>query len=224
MLRSNLQVSKSHYKFKKYSSERRFISYYHQFKNALELKPKRILLIGVGDNIVPGMLRSYSQLFDPDLQVKTFDLDPSLKPDYIGDVGDIKKIVRQKFDLIICCEVLEHLTFKKAIATLESLKELGEYLILSIPYSALTFRIAGKFPIFPSFDICFKIPLIRTKRKINKEHYWEIGTSLSRQSFSSYLERKGFKIIKSYLVKKHGSHYFYVLKSQDFDSYEEKKD
>jgi SAM-dependent methyltransferase len=41
-------------------------------------------------------------------QYKTCDIDPSIKPDILGDICDLNSIADHSFDGIICCAILEH--------------------------------------------------------------------------------------------------------------------
>ena len=67
------QVNKDHYDFKRYVNLHRWSSYYYQLYYALDEDIKDILLFGVGDNIIPNILKQMNK------NVTTFDLDKNYK-------------------------------------------------------------------------------------------------------------------------------------------------
>lgn len=64
----------------------------------------KVLTIGSGGEI-NNLLYRFAKLNDFD--VTSFDIDPERKPDILGDLCNYK--FDQSFDVIVCCEVLEHL-------------------------------------------------------------------------------------------------------------------
>ena len=100
------QVDKEHYFSEKYLTKERFLSYYYQVKPILELKPKTILEIGKGNGIVSNTLKQAG------FKVTTADIAEDLKPDKICSIDELSKCFKENsFDLVLCCEVLEHLPF-----------------------------------------------------------------------------------------------------------------
>jgi len=76
------QVNKEHYNFNKYVNKERFMSYYYQLKCIYDIKPKRILEIGPGNNFLRNNLKD-------NFKIKTMDIDPELNSDFIGSVDKI---------------------------------------------------------------------------------------------------------------------------------------
>ena len=72
------QVEKSHYEFSHYITKGRWNSMWHQLDEIINLKPQSVLEIGPG----PGVFKHLAGLFG--INVKTLDLDPELKPDFVG--------------------------------------------------------------------------------------------------------------------------------------------
>src|SRR6056297_3237194 len=105
-LKSKLQVSKNHYFKNKYDDLKRFVSYWHQIKQIIQLNPKNILEIGKGNGFVSDYFKKRN------FKVKTLDIDKELKPDKIGSVLDIP-FDNNSFSLIACFELLEHIPYKK---------------------------------------------------------------------------------------------------------------
>lgn len=213
------QVDKQHYSFTNYSSERRFISYYHQVKNILTLvndyQAKKILIAGKGDGIVQKILEAYNNLFNLNLIIKTFDFAYDLKPDFLGDLVEIESIVSEKFDVILCCQVLEHIPLDEALSVLSQMKMIARFVIISIPYKAITIRGTLKLPLIKEFEFCIKIPIWDRKTgMVDDRHYWEIGFNISLKQFHNKIVGIGYDILSSYVLKKDGFKYFIVLGSR----------
>ncbi len=107
----NPQVTPEHYFDRSYDSKRRFISYWHQIDEIINLKPRSILEIGVGNGLVSRYLKQRG------FNITTLDVDPALGPDIVGSVVAIP-LSDNSFDVTACFEVLEHVPyedFKKAL-------------------------------------------------------------------------------------------------------------
>ena len=82
--------------FNKYVIRKRWMSYWHQVKEVLDTQPKSVLLIGIGNGIIPAILK------EKGIQVYTFDNDESLSPDFCGDLRNIETILSGwRFDTIL---------------------------------------------------------------------------------------------------------------------------
>lgn len=193
-MKLKVQIPKEVY-FKEYDNLERFISYYHQIDFARKLFPKNILEIGVGNKTVSNYLKNQG------FSVTTFDLDKELSPDYVGDLRKLP-FKDNSFDLIMCCEVLEHLPFSEFKKVLSEIRRVSKKnAIISIPNSSKTisfhFKFPGMFFLFhkPLLSFVFSIPF-PTKHKFNGQHYWEIG-------------KRGYPLRK---IKKSISKYFKIKK------------
>ena len=169
-----VQVETSHYNFPNYVNQDRWDSYYQQIFEASKCKGKNILYIGTGDGIVVDILRKIGK------NVKTLDFDKNLKPDYVGSVTEIKKILgKDKFDVILCCQVLEHIPYSEFENIIKQLSECTQKrLIISLPncYRKARFYIDIKHTYKKLFLLKrhSKEPW-DLKKDGNGEHYWEIG-------------------------------------------------
>ncbi len=217
-IENQLQVSKDHYFFETYSSERRYISYYHQVKQVLNLVAqhnlKKILITGKGDGVVPKILEAYSELLNLGLTIHTFDFAEYLRPSHLGELIDIDQIVAEKYDIIVSCQILEHIPLKEADQVLTKMKKVSRFVIMSVPYKAITVRGSFKMPVLPELVFCIKVPLIRSSGEmVDERHYWELGATISVKKYKERLKSFGYSILDSYMMKKHGNIYFFIIQS-----------
>jgi hypothetical protein len=105
--KETMKVDKNHYLQRKYASLERFISYFYQIDFIRKAKAKKILFIGVGDGLVSDYLKKI-----PEMEIVTYDIDPALHPDVVGDVRRLN-FKDNEFDLVAAFEVLEHIPFKE---------------------------------------------------------------------------------------------------------------
>ena len=204
-----MQVDSSHYSFSKYVSIERWLSYWVQLKCINEIpNVKSILLVGVGDGVIVNVLKSYGY------HVKTFDLSDDLSPDFVGDISKIDEIVDERFDLIVCCQVLEHLPFSNYSETLSKISKRCTFLILSLPYchhKMVEFRF--KVIKLPCFLLRVLIPKFYKKWKFDGQHYWEVGTKGYSYKKIQHIFKESFKLDKSFIAKENSYHYFLIGKS-----------
>lgn len=212
------QVEKTHYDFDFYSSERRFLSYYHQVKHVLHFVDKenarKILVAGKGDGVVPKILEAYSDLNNLDLCIKTYDIAKDLSPDYVGDLIHLESKVKEDVDVIVCCQVLEHLPLDEALLVLQQMNRISKFVIMSVPYKSFTIRGTLKIPFVKELEYCVKIPIWKNRKgMVDSRHYWELGYSISVRDFIRKLKSLNFTILSSYILKKDGFKYFIILKT-----------
>lgn len=168
------QVSYNHYQ-ENYDGLSRFISYYYQIDLTTSLNVSKCLEIGIGNRTVS------SALMNRGVNVTTCDFDPELKPDYVADIRELP-FENNSYELVMACQVLEHLPWSDFHKALSELKRVsGKFIIISLPYSSLYFELVIKFPFLkhiikkPCIDFCIRIPLFFKKFKPTQEHQWEIG-------------------------------------------------
>jgi|SRR3990167_3567400 len=122
--------------------------------------------------------------------VQTLDIDPSTKPTYVADlcVNNRKLIADGSFDLVVCTEVLEHVTQPfKAVAELHRLLKPQGLVFVSTPFDL---RIHGPLPdcwrftehglrvLFENFEIIELKALENPKRWLMPIHYTVIAKKL----------------------------------------------
>jgi ubiquinone/menaquinone biosynthesis C-methylase UbiE len=183
-----LQVASSHYAPLRYDSPERLYSYGRQIEIILEIKPQRVLEIGIGNGFVSRYLR------DCGVRVTTLDLDAKLKPSVCGSVIDLP-FTGNCFDTISCCEVLEHLPHDIVPHALAELARVAaKQVVLSVP------------DVSPYFQWKYDLPFLGQsyglrslhfwpwgkQHTFDGEHYWELGKKgYSLRDFISALQSAG---------------------------------
>jgi len=204
-----LQVSTVHYNFSSYVDKGRWCSYWHQIDEILKVNPRRLLLIGVGDNIIPSLLYHIC----PEMEVVTFDFDPALKPTVVGDLRWVIQSFSnvEPFDCVVCFQVLEHLPFENFEPILAQLSALGKHVVISLPHRNFCFHIKVDFP-WIHLDWTKLVPLFWEKNfEFNGEHYWELGTKGCSLSIIRQILNKYFVIKNEFSVREYLYHRFYIL-------------
>jgi len=184
-----------------------FVSYYYQINTVVSTNPKSILEIGVGNKLLSTHLKNGNYI------VKNLDLNPNLKPDFVGNVLKMP-FKDNSFDTVCAFEILEHLPlkdFKKAL--LEISRVTKKSVVLSLPIKKnVFFTYFGLLSRNISFFI--PIPLIFNSRcKKCKSHFWEINNGVSLKEIKLILE-KHFKIKKAFRADINVYHYFFILEKK----------
>jgi len=194
------------YNNSEYLNLKRFISYSYQINSILELKPKSILEIGVGNGIVYNYLK---RSFD----IVSCDINKSLSPDYVCDIRKLP-FGYDKFNVAVAFEVLEHIPFEDLETALMELKRVSnKYVIISVPYAHLSLKGLLNFKL-PFTDKQIIIPRFWVKFKHSEEHYWELGTrGYSKKKMRNIL-KKHFNIINSFHPILNPYHYFLILEKR----------
>ncbi|MDR0581534.1 MAG: class I SAM-dependent methyltransferase [Prevotellaceae bacterium] len=207
---NNVQVKASHYDFQRYTDLPRWTSYWHQLAETLALSPKTALIIGVGDNIVGKLLAAQG------IQVYTFDFDKDLHPDFEGDVAHIDVLLGdKKFDVILCCQVLEHLPYDRFEDILQQLERHAGHIIISLPYSAMKYKMELKLPVIKTVKLNIYIHKFFKRHQFDGEHYWEIGTRGHTKRSVLKSMRKFFTVEKWYVATYNSYHVFFIVKKKN---------
>lgn len=171
-------------------------SFAHQIHDIYKLKPRTILEIGIGNGFTSTILKKSG--FD----VTTADINESLGPDICAPIDSLRHHLHdRKFDLVVCCEVLEHLPFNQFEKSIEIFRSLSDSLYLTLPsYSRIYgfggfFRLPKREPSIGSWLI--KLP---GGRVLDKEHFWEVSSSRasSLKQIKSILEKYYNEVDVSY--------------------------
>jgi len=204
------QIEQNHYFNKSYDSKERFIAYWHQINELMELELNSILEIGIGNGLVANYLKQRR------LNVTTMDIDERLNPDHVGSVLDMS-FPDKSFEVVACYEVLEHLPYKDFPKALSEIHRVSsKYAVLSLPDSTRVYRLNIQIPKMGELKILIPLPRLRLlTHEFNGEHYWEIGKAgYSLTKIMNNIQRAGFKIKKTYRIFENPYHRFFILKKE----------
>jgi len=113
------QVSASHYQ-EEGSSSLRIESVTQQLREICDSRCTKILEIGLGW----GLLKHFLQHF-PDVSHVSIDVDERLHPDYLSSVTQMP-FENNKYQLTVCCQVLERLPFTEFLPALKQVRRVTE--------------------------------------------------------------------------------------------------
>lgn len=205
MGKPEIQVAAEHY-FQGYDHQERWRNYWHQIEVVHHYRPETILEIGVGNKTVSNYLKA--QKYD----LETLDFDPELKPDHTGDLRSVR--LPATYEMVMCCEVLEHLPLKDFSVALENLGRLTEqYLLISLPQRVLPFHFRLKLPKLPALEFFFCLPrLPRVRFEFDGEHYWELEVrGATSKKILSMVREAGFRVLLNKTHADDWKHRFILL-------------
>lgn len=120
-----------------YFSMPHLCSFAHQLNHIHAMRPKSAIEIGLGNGFVSTYLRRAG------LPIITADINPALEPDICAPLAEVRSHIDEPADLVICCEVLEHMPLSELDANLDHLNSLGDRLFLTLPNSYRTWGWGG---------------------------------------------------------------------------------
>lgn len=212
------------YRSHEYLSKARWISYWYQIKESNQaMANSSILEVGPGNNLVKNVLSGIGH------RVKTVDIDRRTKPDYLADIRQISRVVREKFDTVLCCEIFEHIPFEDFEITLHDILEISrEHLIATIPYSTKgTFTPHFTIKLFPFMKPFrwLRIFPIFTKDHVPTSHInghqWEIGKrGFPLKRIQESFRAAGWSIKKQYPIFENPYHYMFVCTKKIYNNQE----
>lgn len=206
-----IQVPKEHY-YKDYDDLTRFVSYFYQTDSVIKTNPKTILEVGVGTKTVSNYLKQFG--FD----VTTCDFDENLNPDKVADIRRLP-FENNKFDVVIACEILEHIPFEDVSIALSELERVSKRdVIISIQYSSFFIEIVHTISIpffYKQSRFVLSIPFFTHKFKKTNEHYWEMGCKDYSKKKIKIILKNYFKIKKEFQPILIPYHYFFILEKKE---------
>ncbi|HCU71124.1 MAG TPA: hypothetical protein DIC35_05245 [Candidatus Moranbacteria bacterium] len=208
------QVDKNAYNTGKYETIERFSSYFHQQRILGELISKlsekketiSILEIGTGS----AFLKNYICINYPNVQYKTLDFADDLKPDYLCSMTEIDSVVKEKFDIVCAFQVLEHVQYADAMATISKIGNITDNLIISLPYVRLYFSLRLKISALRALNFLLSLPF-PMKHKFDGQHYWELGTKGYPLDGFRKNAGKEFNLVDEFSDNLNPWHRFFVL-------------
>jgi 2-polyprenyl-3-methyl-5-hydroxy-6-metoxy-1,4-benzoquinol methylase len=203
-----VQVAPEHYDFERYDDAERWMSYWHQIRAVLAVRPKTVLEIGPGSGVFRHCLRAAG------VDVKTLDIDATREVDYVGDVAHLGDALPPDvtFDAVCAFQVLEHLPFADFEACLASLAARARpHVFLSLPYRGLRVRISlwwGDHHL----TLGHKLMLPWRHRPI-PEHHWELGFPLTARRITKVIA-KHMDVVSRGFIRENPYHYLWQLRSR----------
>jgi 2-polyprenyl-3-methyl-5-hydroxy-6-metoxy-1,4-benzoquinol methylase len=204
-----VQVAPDHYEFERYDDAERWMSYWHQLRAVLAVRPKTVLEIGPGS----GVFRSY--LERAGVVVKTLDIDASRGVDYIADITRLDDSLPPglTFDAVCAFQVLEHLPFADFEPCLAQLaRRAAPHVFISLPYRGLRVRLSlwwGDHML----TLGHKLMLPWRHRPI-PEHYWELGYPITAGKATRVIARQ-LDVVSRGFIRENPYHYMWRLRRRD---------
>ena len=195
--------------FKGYDTLYRWFSYWWQIDAVTQLDQKKILEVGVGNGTVSDYLKKHG------FEVTTGDINPRLKPDRVVDVAALP-FKDHSYDLVLCCEVLEHLPFAKVKKAFKEMNRVTKkYAVISIFAANLGASFIAKIPLLRLIHFHLKVPLFWQKHNFDGDHYWAIGKKKYPVSkVRRAIRESGFKIIEESFPPLNLHHHFFILEKE----------
>lgn len=191
-----------------YDSKRRFCSYWHQIQEVLARNPRHVLEVGVGTRFVSRYLLAIG------IPVVTCDVDPDMRPDFVASITQLP-FSDNAFDIVIACEILEHLPYEESLAALKELHRVtSQWLVMSLPDATPAAAIQFPVPFIKKVKWLFGVPsLFPPIHQITKHgHQWEIGKrNYPLARIKGDVSKAGFTVVKTYRVFENPYHRFFVL-------------
>jgi predicted SAM-dependent methyltransferase len=202
------QVNKTHYQFHRYLKKPRWSSLWHQLDEVIKLKPENVLEIGPG----AGVFKQNAAHFN--IQVETLDLDPELKPDYVGS-ADSLPFANNSYDVVCAFQMLEHLPYEIALRAFSEMARVSKKnIVISLPDSTIVWRYTFYIPKLGSYTLHIPRPRLRAPtHKFDGEHYWEIGKKGYELNKITSDFKKFANLIATYRVEDNPYHRFFVFET-----------
>jgi len=201
----DVQVGEDFYDFENYVTFQRWSSYWHQVAATLRYRPKSVLEIGMGLGVTTQILKRAG------IEVTTFDFDPSLKPDIVGDVRKLDRLVAPKsVDLVCAFQVLEHIPFEDFDAAIDALTRVARRnILISLPQWGRPLEFRARL-LKDRIAVKFARRIYRQKDwKFDGQHYWELGAKgFSPERICQSLSRKT-RVLRNYVCEDNSYHYFF---------------
>ncbi len=206
-------LERSRYINAAYMDEIQLLTYANQLQIILKTINKycnidlNILEIGIGNGYIANALKTY------DFNINTFDINKNLNPDYFGNILELNECIgKKKFQLALCCEVLEHMEFDYFEKALIELKEASEFTIITLPSFKRHYGFYGLLK-FPRKILHINFGLEIGFKKLPEEHFWEIGSEKysSRKKIEQVI-KKHFIILEQGKFTLNNYHNYYILK------------
>jgi len=176
-----------------------------QIRQLRSFNPQRMLEIGIGNGFVSTFMRQAG------VEVITADINPALEPDICAPLHELPRHLQgEVFDVVSCCEVLEHMPFDDFGNNLDILRGFASQAFISLPHHFPWLGIMGRTGIhnrFMNVALGMRIPC---RRRLTDGHYWEINSEWqTRRSALMAHMRKRFATVDSGVFPMNRYHFFF---------------
>jgi len=201
-----VQVAPEHYDFERYDDAERWMSYWHQIRAVLAVRPKTVLEIGAGSGVFRNYLRAAG------VDVKSLDIDRSRDVDFVADITKLDDALPKglAFDAVCAFQVLEHLPFGEFETALANLaRRASSDVFVSLPYRGLRVRFAfwwGDHHV--TFGHKFMLPW---RHRPIPEHHWELGYPITAGKITRLI-RKQLDVVSRGFIRENPYHYMWHLR------------
>ena len=199
------QVSAAHYDFAGYVTPARFMSFWHQVDEVARLRARTVLEIGPGPGIVTGILRGQGVV------VTTCDIADDTEADVCASVIRLP-FADGAFDVVICCQVLEHLPFDDSLRALEEIRRVCSVgSVISLPQASRYWPFTIHVPFMGALKFGVRPPWRLKPHVFDGQHHWEIDKAGYEEA--RILEQYGrvFTSVRSFRVHENHYHRFFIL-------------
>jgi hypothetical protein len=201
-----IQVAPEHYDFERYDDRERWMSYWHQIRAVLAVRPKTVLEIGPGSGVFRNYLRSVG------IDVKTVDIDASRGVDYVADITRLDEALPAGlvFDAVCAFQVLEHLPLTDLETCLAGIaRRANPNVFISLPYRGLRLRWAfwwGDYHLTLGHKL-----MLPWRHKPIPEHYWELGYPYTARKITKVIA-KHLDVVSRGFIPENPYHYLWQLR------------
>lgn len=203
-----VQVEPAHYDFERYDDRERWMSYWHQIRVVLAVRPRRVLEIGPGSGVFRSYLRSAG------VEVSTLDIDGSRGVDYVADITKLDAALPPglTFDAVCAFQVLEHLPFAEFETCLANIaRRARPHVFVSLPYRGLRVRWSMWWGDH-HLTLGHKLMLPWRHRPI-PEHHWELGWPYTARKVTKVIARQ-LDVVSRGFLPENPYHYLWQLRAR----------
>ena len=188
-----------------YDKWSRFCGYWHQIDQMRKPKPEKMLEVGIGNGFVSNYFKRRGW------NITTVDIREITKPDILASVLDMP-FDDNSFDLVACCEVLEHLDYEKFPTALSEIHRVTKSdVVISVPDVRRVLELSMYILGIGTARIV--IPFFGCKKNRQKYHRWEIDRSeYPLKKIKADIIKAGFKITKTCRARGNLVQRFFILK------------
>ena len=177
-----------------------------QIRQISAFEPRRVLEVGIGNGFVSTYLRQSG------IEVVTADINPALGADIVAPLAELPRHLADvpPFDVVSCCEVLEHMPLDQLDDNLRTLAGLARHAFISLPGHWPWLGFSGRLGLHNRFvDVCLGLR-IPNRRRLTDGHYWEIHSEwATRRSALIARMRRQYERVEAGVFPMHRYHYFF---------------